>query len=336
MEDHHSSTSLQARLTAMAGMEAGAALRSLVAAGLDRLPFPGQGATLARWRALAAVGFHDLGLAKLYEGHTDALAILHEAGASLGGLDALWGTWCAEPPDARLLLQTTPDGGVLLSGRKAWCSGAQTLSHAVVSCWNEHGEAVLAALDLRQDGVRVTGEGWHAVGMRASSSVDVEFDRAAAIPLGAPGFYVARPGFWHGGAGVAACWFGGATRLAGALRARLAGQADPHRLAQLGDVTVALGASAARMREAAAAIDRAPMDNAMLAALSVRLCVEASATATLAAAGRALGAGPLCKDPAIASLFADLPVFMRQSHAERDLEAVGRLVAAAAEAPWTL
>jgi len=101
-------------------------------------------------------------------------------------------------------------------------------------------------------------------------------------------------------------------------------------------VTVALGASAAHMREAAAAIDRAPMDNAMLAALSVRLCVEASATATLAAAGRALGAGPLCKDPAIASLFADLPVFMRQSHAERDLEAVGRLVAAAAEAPWTL
>lgn len=335
MEDHHSSASLQARLAGMAGMQAGAALRSLVAAGLDRLPFPGQGATLARWRALAAVGFHDLSLAKLYEGHTDALAILHEAGAGLGGPDALWGTWCAEPPDARLLASAA-DSGVLLSGRKAWCSGAQTVSHAVVSCWNEDGEAVLAALDLRQDGVRVTGEGWHAVGMRASNSVDVEFDRAAAIPLGAPGFYVARPGFWHGGAGVAACWFGGATRLAGALRARLAGQADQHRLAQLGEVTVALGASAARMREAAAAIDRAPMANAMLAALSVRLCVEASATATLAAAGRALGAGPLCKDPAIARLFADLPVFMRQSHAERDLEAVGRLVAAAAEPPWTL
>jgi alkylation response protein AidB-like acyl-CoA dehydrogenase len=336
MEHHHSSGSLQAQLAAMAGMKAGAALRRLVAAGLDRLPFPGQGATLERWRALAAVGASDLSLAKLYEGHTDALAILHEAGATLGGPDALWGTWCAEPPDARLLLAPAADGGVVLSGRKAWCSGAQAVSHAVVSCWNEDGEAVLAALDLRQGGVRVTGEGWHAVGMRASNSVDVEFDRAAAIPLGAPGFYVARPGFWHGGAGVAACWFGAATRLAEALRARLAGQADPHRLAQLGEVTVALGASAARMREAAAAIDHAPMANAMLAALSVRLCVEASATATLAAAGKALGAGPMCKDAAIASLFADLPVFMRQSHAERDLEAVGRMVAATAEPPWTL
>lgn len=336
MELHDTSGPLQAELAGMAGMEAGAALRRLVGAGLDRLPFPGQGATLERWRALAAVGHHDLSLAKLYEGHTDALAILHEAGAVLGGPDALWGTWCAEPPDARLLLATAADGGVVLSGRKAWCSGARTVSHAVVSCWNEDGEAVLAALDLRQDGVRVTEEGWHAVGMRASGSVDVVFERAAAIALGAPGFYVARPGFWQGGAGVAACWFGAATRLAETLRTRLAGQADPHRLAQLGEVTVALGACAARMREAAAAIDRAPMANAMLAALSVRLGVEAAATATLAAVGRALGAGPLCKDPAIAQMVADLPVFLRQSHAERDQEAVGRLVAAAEVPPWTL
>jgi len=329
-------TDLQARLAGLAGVQAGAALRQLVAAGLDRLPFPGQGATLARWRALAAVGAHDLSLAKLFEGHTDALAILHEAGAAIGRRDALWGTWCAEPPDARLLLHTEPDGRVTLGGRKAWCSGAHALSHAVVSCWNEDGEAVLAAVELGQQGVRVTDEGWHAVGMRGSRSVDVLFDRVPATQLGAPGFYVARAGFWQGGAGVAACWYGAATRLADALRARAAGQMDAHRLAQLGDVTVALGASAALMREAAAAIDRAPTANAMLAALSVRLSVEAAATATLAATGKALGAGPLCKDPVIATLFADLPVFMRQSHAERDLETVGRVVAGAGSVPWTL
>ncbi len=328
--------SLHAFLSGLADMEPGAALRRLVAAGYADLSFPGHGVTLERWRALAAVGAHDLSLAKLYEGHTDALAILHEAGAGAGGEDALWGTWCAEPPDARLLLASLPEGRTVLSGRKAWCSGAHAASHAVVSCWNEAGEAVLAAVALGQDGVRVTDAGWHAVGMRASGSVDVHFDGALATPLGAPGFYVARPGFWQGGAGVAACWLGAATRLAYALRTRVAGQADPHRLAQLGEVTVALGASAALMREAAAAIDRAPQANAMLAALSVRLSVEASATATLAAVGKALGAGPLCKDPAIARLYADLPVFMRQSHAERDLEAVGRVVAGAAELPWAL
>jgi hypothetical protein len=71
-------------------------------------------------------------------------------------------------------------------------------------------------------------------------------------------------------------------------------------------------------------------------ALSVRLSVEASAGLVLGAAGRALGAGPLCKDAALARLYADLPVFMRQSHAERDLEAVGRLVSESGASPWTL
>jgi len=40
-------------------------------------------------------------------------------------------------------------------------------------------------------------------------------------------------------------------------------------------------------------------------------------------AGRALGAATLCHDAQVARLMADLPVFMRQSHAERDLAALG-------------
>jgi len=71
------STDLSPFLRELAGIEPAAALQRLIDAGVDRLPLPGHGATLARWRALAAVGAHDLSLAKLFEGHTDALAILH-------------------------------------------------------------------------------------------------------------------------------------------------------------------------------------------------------------------------------------------------------------------
>src|SRR5689334_9943551 len=60
------------------GHDGGLDLRQLVAAGLDRLPLPGSGQTLARWRMLAEVAALDLSLAKLFEGHTDALAILAE------------------------------------------------------------------------------------------------------------------------------------------------------------------------------------------------------------------------------------------------------------------
>jgi len=322
-------------LPELAGSDPANALRRLIAASADRLPLPGHGATLARWRALAAVGAHDLSLAKLFEGHTDALAILHEAGVRPEEADASWGTWCAEPPNARLRLERTEEGFVL-SGHKAWCSGARSVSHAVVSCWNEHNEAMLAAVSLRQPGVSMDGDDWQAVGMRDSASIDVHFDRVPAQPLGDPNFYVQRAGFWHGGAGVAACWFGAAGALADALARAMRTRPDPHRLAQLGKATVALQNSAALMRETAAAIDRAPGADAMLAALSVRLSVEASAGATLAAVGRALGPGPMCKDAAMARRVADLPVFMRQSHAERDLEAVGRIVAETEGQPWRL
>jgi len=328
---------LRGQLRELAGSAPGAAMQRLVAAGLDRLPLPGQGATLARWRALSAVGAHDLSLAKLFEGHTDALAILREAGMDDAAAGTIWGTWCAEPPDARLEIGQAPHGGFVLNGRKAWCSGARAVSHAVVSCWNREGEAMLAAVDLRQAGVSMADDGWQAVGMRDSASIDVHFDGVAARPLGGPGFYVQRAGFWHGGAGVAACWFGAAGALADALvQALQTRPSDPHRLAQLGEAVVALQGSAALMRETAAAIDRAPGAHAMAAALSVRLSVEAAANVTLAVVGRALGPGPMCKDAAMARRFADLPVFMRQSHAERDLEAVGKLVAQSMEQPWRL
>ena len=68
---------------------------------LDVLPLPGQGCTLERWRALARIAGCDLSLAKLYESHTDALAILAECGAAQQAGNSIWGVWAAEPPDAR-------------------------------------------------------------------------------------------------------------------------------------------------------------------------------------------------------------------------------------------
>ncbi|KAA9160028.1 acyl-CoA dehydrogenase, partial [Delftia sp. BR1] len=81
-------------------------LALLVAQGADRLPLPGHGHTLQRWRALAEVAAHSLSLAKLYEGHTDALAILSELQADLATEGLRWAVWCAEPPGERV--QATP------------------------------------------------------------------------------------------------------------------------------------------------------------------------------------------------------------------------------------
>lgn len=318
------------------------ALKHLVDAGIDVLPRPGGGQTLARWRVLSAVAAHDLSLVKLFEGHTDALAILAElGGAPAVPMGARWGTWCAEPPDARVVFEKGDAGrDIRLNGTKAWCSGAASVSHAVVSGWNTEGEPCLAAVAMDQPGVRVTNEGWHAVGMAGSASVDVRFDSARAVQIGQPGDYTRRPGFWQGGAGIAVCWFGGALGIARRVRESTGPKADAHRLAHLGAIEVALGAAASLLRESAAWIDRHPQGNAQRVAMRVRLAVEQAAQEVMHHAGRAVGAGPLCREPRFAHAMADLPVFLRQSHAERDLAALGQLVTTDSTEeetpPWTL
>ncbi len=321
------------------------ALALLVQAGLGTLPLPGHGDTLERWRALALVGAHDLSLAKLYEGHTDALAILHELQAGdLARQDhATWGVWAAEAPGARVRIQDTHASGqqVRIEGTKAWCSGAQDISHALLTAWRDGSDQPqLVAVALRQPGVQVSVQEWKAVGMADSASAEVRFDAALATPVGAPGAYLARPGFWHGGAGVAACWWGAARALGQALREAVAASAGrpaaPYQQAALGQVDVALSGSAALLREAAARIDRHPDRDAGLTALRVRQGVEAAARKVLDETTRALGAGPLCRDAGFARRAADLPVFIRQSHAARDDAAIGQAIAAAKEPPWLL
>jgi hypothetical protein len=58
--------------------------------------------------------------------------------------------------------------------------------------------------------------------MAASDTLDIEFTNISAQPLGGPGRYIDRPGFAHGGAGVAACWYGGARGVARTLLAAAA------------------------------------------------------------------------------------------------------------------
>jgi alkylation response protein AidB-like acyl-CoA dehydrogenase len=300
----------------------GEMLRQLVDAGYDRLPLPGSGRTLDRWRALAAVAARDLGLVKLFEGHADALAILAELGAPHVPPGSRWGVWAAEAPDARVVATPDADGGLQLDGTKAWCSGAHAVSHALVTAWMGD-EPVLAALALDQPSISITTHQWHAVGMRATASGDVRFEETRAVQIGAPHGYVRRPGFWHGGAGIAACWYGAAAGVASMMAEAVAARPDAHRLAHMGAVEVALAGATEVLRATALQIDAHPADDMQSAAMRARLVVEAAASTVIEHAGRALGAAPLCRNERFARAMADLPVFLRQSHAERDLAALG-------------
>jgi alkylation response protein AidB-like acyl-CoA dehydrogenase len=283
------------------------------------------------------VSASDLALVKLFEGHTDALAIMAELEADEPIAAGIWGTWAAETHFARLNIMDRQGDHVYLHGRKAWCSGASMLDWALLTAWDEQQRSQLVAVDLRQSTVRTEDDAWQAVGMGSTASVDVAFDGALGRCVGLPGQYVDRPGFWQGGAGIAACWYGAACALAGYLREHCRQPYhDVHAAAHLGAVDAALCSASACLKETAMWIDANPGQSAQVPVRRLRAQVEVTVNGVLEHVGRALGATPFCRNPHFARLAADLPVFIRQSHAQQDLAALGELIAAQAADGWLL
>jgi alkylation response protein AidB-like acyl-CoA dehydrogenase len=303
------------------------AFTAAVESGRLDLPLPGAGATWERWAAFADLAEEDLSLARLGEGHADAVAILAELNGPPPLPGSRWGVWAANPPGPNVTASRR-GGTWVLNGTKQYCSGARTCTHALVTAAADDGARLFA---VEVEGLEPREDSWPATGMAGSDTLDVGFPGIAAEPVGPPGGYTSRPGFSHGGAGVAACWYGGARGVARALlRAAAKRDIGPHALAHLGAVDIALRTVRAALGQAAQEIDADPGDlrgEGPLRSLRVRALTEAAATDVLARTGRALGAGPLSHDEAHSRAVADLTVYLRQHHAERDLERLGEQVA---------
>ncbi|KRE27900.1 acyl-CoA dehydrogenase [Mycobacterium sp. Soil538] len=313
-------------------MSAGLVEEWLLSGELD-LPLPGGGATALRWQRLAAMAQVDVTAGRLAEAHADAVAILAELDGPRPERGQWWGVWAAEARDAVLAARDVDDG-VRLSGTKVWCSGAALCSHALVTALLPSGERGLFAVDLAAPGVRPLPSTWRNAGMSDSDTRSVHFDETPAVAVGGLGQYLTRPGFWRGGAGVAACWLGGARAVAAPLYVRAAaGKADAHTLAHLGAVDAALAAADATLAAVAGEFDADPENHsgrAELLARRVRAVVETAVGEAIERTGRALGPAPLCLDLEHARRVADLSIYVRQSHAERDLERLGVLAGASA------
>lgn len=304
------------------------AVRDLIAANLANPPLPGGGRTSDRWNCLARVGAIDLSLAKLYESHADALAILAglEFSADPGQLHAVW---AAEDPRAPLHFR---DGR--LSGTKSWCSGAATVEVGLVTATDGDGRSILARVALDPATVTVQTTTWRSFAMAAAGTTALRFDQTPAEAIGEPGSYLDRPGFWHGGAGIAAVWFGAIAALADRLSEALDGRDEPHALAHLGAIDVDLAATRALLHQSAAWIDAHPREDAYALAMRVRLATEATARNVLDRTSRALGPGPLATEPEFAQRRADLEMFIRQTHAERDAAGLGESRRGLHISPW--
>ncbi|WP_141392892.1 acyl-CoA dehydrogenase family protein [Glutamicibacter sp. BW77] len=309
-------------------------LRALARATVDP-PVPGQGSTVQLWEFLASLGAIDLVAARSVEPHFDAAAILGEAGKPWQPSQT-WGVYAAEGPGSTLEATADDHGQWELNGVKPWCSLAGQISHALISAHTAQGRR-LFTVQLDQPGIQVETGNWISRGMARLPSGSVRFASVKTKPVGPAGWYLERAGFAVGGAGVAACWFGGAI---GIFRHLLESSAkrEPDQLASawLGEADRLLAGGAQVLHHAAGLADRGALD-AMHAA-RVRGHIAQLCGRVLQISAEATGPGPLATDENHARRVADLGIYVRQHHGARDDAALGRMVyqqhAQAGARPW--
>ena len=329
-EESPSDAELLGHLAAHAHADRGDPVRAgLLARSLgDRLPTPGSGETLQLWEAMATLGAADLTVARVVEPHLDALAILDQAGgADPDERDRLWGVYAAEGPPPRLEARATPQGW-RLTGRKHWCSLADVADAALVTAWVDADRRQLFSVDLASPGIKPTAEQeWVARGLPAVTSTALDLHDAVACPVGEPEWYLTRPGFAWGGIGVAAIWHGATVAVA----RRVVAQGQRRALDQigqmhLGSIDAALHRARCVLADAARDVDsgKAEGNAGARLALRVRQVVRDAAEEVLRRADHALGPAPLATEEEHAARVADLHLYLRQEHAERDQAALGR------------
>ncbi len=178
---------------------------------------------------------------------------------------------------------------------------------------------------MRQSGIEIDNEEWHAVGMQATDTATLQFHEVSAIQFGRANEYLERLGFWHGAAGVAACWYGATSYLADYLISAYQQKPNDYKAMYLGQISTALAVTQQYFHYVADLIDSQPQLSHELVIRQLRSQVEKVARQVMNMVGQALGAAPFCRHAHFARLSADLPVFIRQSHGAFDLQKIGEL-----------
>ena len=282
---------------------------------------------------LVVLGEANLPLARLYEGHVNALRLVATLGEpdvwaqtqALADAGVLLGVWGAE---GKTPLSLDDDH---LVGGKRFASGLGVVGHAVVTLGQ--GVAVrLALLDV-SDTRRHHPRTWRKIGMRVTASGDFDATGLPASALrwvGAPGQYLEEPGFVGGVWRIAAVQLGGTLGLLRAAADHLSTlgrlEAEPQ-VARLAPVlTRALAAGgfvrhAAKVAEGSAGL--AEPERAASLSAQARLLTEEVGQDTIIAVERSVGLPHFDEDSPSGRIARDLATYMRQAARDALLQRAG-------------
>jgi hypothetical protein len=270
--------------------------------------------------ALHEVARTDLALARIVEGHADAMRILDQAGGSPE--PGVYGVWASRSAGTGAAAVPEGDGRWRLTGEVRFASGIGLIDRALVPGWTDDGHHLL--LDVLAASATADRSTWQTAAMDASRSFSVTVDVAELEPVGPPNFYLDRPGFVVGGLGVAAVWAGGIHQLVDLVTTGLARfDPTPHQLRRVGVMEQARweAEGAVRLAVDAVASERPGWEHDVAHA---RTAVATAADRALDEAAKVVGPGGLSRNGRLARAIADLGIYVRQHHLDGELEQAGR------------
>lgn len=291
------------------------------------------GAVLDGLDVLRVLGRANLAVARLFEGHVNAIKLVMLYGANATQLrvaeavraGALMGVWGAD--GARPVTIRAQGRHLVLDGAKRFASGLGLVSLGVLTGVDCEGANRLVVVPV-DDPDRANAATWCVSGMRATASGD--FDTTGLTltrndVLGDPGDYHREPHF-HGGVWrYGAAQLGGLEALVEVMRTDLAARgrlSDPHHAARFARGVMACETARLWLREAALLVEtpHAPPDTATRSVLA-RLIVERAATDTMTEVDRALGTAAHFVGHPADRLRRDLGFYLRQAAPDDALHA---------------
>ena len=285
------------------------------------------------FKRLVTVGEANLPLARLYEGHVNAVRIVTALGDAQARTDM-----CAQAARGVLFGVWGADGGTplavcggTLTGGKRFASGLGVVGRAAVTVGQ--GDAVCLALLDVSDPSRQRFETWTKTGMRATASGDFVADGMCASCLqwiGKRGQYLEEPGFIGGVWRIAAIQLGGtlgllhaAARQLAAL-GRLGAEQQVARLAPVLTRALAAGAFVERAaRVAEGPVGRAEPERAVSLSVQARLLTEDIGQDAIAAVERSVGLQHFDETAQTGRIARDLATYMRQAARDALLQRAG-------------
>jgi alkylation response protein AidB-like acyl-CoA dehydrogenase len=331
-----------------------AAFAALAEAGLLTVTLPGnrldnqKAESNLLMQLLKQVGAANLSVGRVYEGHINALKLIHLYATSAQKQrwydDAkqhhLFSVWNTQAADG-VRIQALPNGRYRLEGCKTFCSGAGWIQRPLITGEltgdGRRGWQMCIVPTERVKAIPQDDQFWQPLGMRASVSYKMDFTGIELDEqdlLGGPDDYYRQPYFSGGAVRFAAVQLGGAEALFDATRTFLASMNrtdDLFQKTRLAEMAWLIESGNQWINTAAAKTDvwvasGGEAEKIVAYANMTRTAIEEICLRTMALAERCVGARGLMRPLPFERIHRDLTFYLRQPAPDATIADIGRYV----------